>query len=928
MTDDIRRPRFFEGKILRADDLELLRSHLDDRQARHHRLLHGWGIIGGLIPRLRDGSGGKEIVIGTGAALDGRGRELIVSAERIISVSAFRDSGADPTGGSLESWYPVFVHARDAAVPDERFTGSGLATSERVIEQVDVVFGRPGEVAGPIDQSTPDLAAPAAAAPDVSPWRVLIGYVEYENGLFKSAVATPPARRRARRTVGVVAGEHASYGDDLRVRLVGPETGETAGLGLPIMVMDQTPEGGRTRIGLQREGGSIETLLRLDPDGDLFIEGTLIAEVESRRLTTDEINAEPPDRLNLRTGPFTEPERAAVSLWDDHERGVKSLGFGIQRPGSGREFEDTGVYRNDDNEETPKRPIRIYLRVDAEQEPTVTRLVAPNTLAVDVQGESLLGRQLIVSDEEQGLEDTAAGFRFTYRPRSAEAARDQDPGNAPEPAGDDEQPDAEEYRDVLRVIAIRADEEGEFGFHTRLSGAGTEFEIRQPGGLRLTVPNGPEQPDPMTEPLLTLDGPTGRIRVPAIEGELTLEAKVTTVTGRLGIEGPLHVDRIRRFGPGPLTLEGPVRVEGDVQGPVRVVGTLEATDLLTANGGFASPVRSTLGGPVTFTGAAIVREGASLSVAGTTTLSGAVTLSGATTVPPGGSLDVQGRSTLADATFSGASQFDALATFDALLKANAGVTISGGADEALNVQGDAVVTGRLTVGEMAVDAAAGGGATLSIGALAIDGDRPAIGPSDPDAPAADLAIDFPRVVIDGGISVGLHGDPADHYLFKVGDARGEAHVHIDDVWLTTQALRVTPFGRDGDAATLQVNQQGRLLKVGGVDKPASKDQWSPIAVMVDAVFEDDTDVLAANAVPAGARITWSIRALPPAGDAAYEPDGDDPPDLVFIPYAVDVEQADDDMPWRLTCKGVSQSAGGARELVSGRARVVGIAYIE
>lgn len=80
------RPRFRERQVLRVADLEAEQSYLVAARRRHNIGWHGWGIVQGL-----EIVNTPELVVQPGIAVDGYGRELIVSAPVTIPRDAFTE---------------------------------------------------------------------------------------------------------------------------------------------------------------------------------------------------------------------------------------------------------------------------------------------------------------------------------------------------------------------------------------------------------------------------------------------------------------------------------------------------------------------------------------------------------------------------------------------------------------------------------------------------------------------------------------------------------------------------------------------------------------------------------------------------------------------------------------------------------------------
>lgn len=71
-----RRTRYFQGRLLTAEDFEREQTYFLDRSRRHNRFLHGWGIVTGLDVKLNRRS--REIEISPGLAIDCAGNEIVV----------------------------------------------------------------------------------------------------------------------------------------------------------------------------------------------------------------------------------------------------------------------------------------------------------------------------------------------------------------------------------------------------------------------------------------------------------------------------------------------------------------------------------------------------------------------------------------------------------------------------------------------------------------------------------------------------------------------------------------------------------------------------------------------------------------------------------------------------------------------------------
>jgi hypothetical protein len=82
------RNHYFTGKLLTADDLRQEQAYERTKHRRHNRLLHGVGIVRGLVVCLepRPGGGDPTIVVSPGLAISPDGEELVVCEPATLDV--------------------------------------------------------------------------------------------------------------------------------------------------------------------------------------------------------------------------------------------------------------------------------------------------------------------------------------------------------------------------------------------------------------------------------------------------------------------------------------------------------------------------------------------------------------------------------------------------------------------------------------------------------------------------------------------------------------------------------------------------------------------------------------------------------------------------------------------------------------------------
>ena len=85
-SQSLKRPRFFNGRLLKAEDLALEQQYHREKSKLHNRSLHGFGIVSGLKVTVSAG----QIVVEPGLALDCAGNELVVSERQSILFSAIK----------------------------------------------------------------------------------------------------------------------------------------------------------------------------------------------------------------------------------------------------------------------------------------------------------------------------------------------------------------------------------------------------------------------------------------------------------------------------------------------------------------------------------------------------------------------------------------------------------------------------------------------------------------------------------------------------------------------------------------------------------------------------------------------------------------------------------------------------------------------
>jgi hypothetical protein len=261
------RPVFFEGQYVAATDLDATVSHARDRAARHDRYLHEWGIAEGLALTTEDatdpttGARFVTVTLQPGVAIDGTGREVVVPEPVPLGEDQFRETnGADPVTKLL---YPVFLAGLDRDPAAVSLIGADTGLKTRADESFQIIFGRLGDER--LVTERPPAEIDAGPGDGTQPWHILLGFVGWENGRFRTA--SPRSGTVSRRTAGVRADVVAAPGGTLTLRsqLAAGEGGAAVTL---------TGENGLS-FGLYKADGAVEELLGVSARGDLRVRGTI-----------------------------------------------------------------------------------------------------------------------------------------------------------------------------------------------------------------------------------------------------------------------------------------------------------------------------------------------------------------------------------------------------------------------------------------------------------------------------------------------------------------------------------------------------------------------------------------------------------------------------------------------------------------------------
>ncbi len=259
-TEHAHRPQFYEGQYLGADDLAATVDYARYQQARHNLGAHTWGIAVGLrLVETENATGGVDVTLEPGYAVDGFGRVIVVTNRRPIEASIIASLPEAAPSGAESVQIPVWLRYVEEAiqVPTNGFQACESGDQhERIVETFEILVGRQTRIKDNIlVEATPtaamealrtvrpngtllcDESVPFQTFPDNNNrnrWLIHLGFIHWAPGppgaLIMSDEAVTKATRRARQYLGVVA-ECVNAADGiirLRDRLTPPPTSGTS----------------------------------------------------------------------------------------------------------------------------------------------------------------------------------------------------------------------------------------------------------------------------------------------------------------------------------------------------------------------------------------------------------------------------------------------------------------------------------------------------------------------------------------------------------------------------------------------------------------------------------------------------------------------------------------------------------------------------
>ena len=96
-ANGLERVRYFPRQLLTADDMRLEQEYFREKQRRHNRFLHGWGVVCGLIVQPNPMAGPLAITICAGFALGPCGDEIYLGDPKPYDLTPITQQLAQPS---------------------------------------------------------------------------------------------------------------------------------------------------------------------------------------------------------------------------------------------------------------------------------------------------------------------------------------------------------------------------------------------------------------------------------------------------------------------------------------------------------------------------------------------------------------------------------------------------------------------------------------------------------------------------------------------------------------------------------------------------------------------------------------------------------------------------------------------------------------
>jgi hypothetical protein len=178
MTDipTLRRPAFFNGQSLTADDLNAVAAYHRELLWLHQRTLHGSGIVSGLS--VSGAKGDKTVTVSPGYAVDTSGRSIVLATPQPLDVPSVVSG---PTGKAVTFYLTITYVDDDQLAAATRSGTCGSLGAVRRIDAPALAFSDPASIGddvvlGAITVANCKLAGPVdlslrrSALPDRAPY--------------------------------------------------------------------------------------------------------------------------------------------------------------------------------------------------------------------------------------------------------------------------------------------------------------------------------------------------------------------------------------------------------------------------------------------------------------------------------------------------------------------------------------------------------------------------------------------------------------------------------------------------------------------------------------------------------------------------------------------------------------------------------------
>ncbi|MEO8018366.1 MAG: hypothetical protein ABI769_11160 [Pseudomonadota bacterium] len=182
VASTLERIRYFPRQLLTADDMRTEQEYFRAKMRRHNRMLHGWGVVCGLVVTRQDA---QTVDVSAGFALGPYGDEIEVEHAEAVDITHCTQPGSEVCvhrdGAPPAEPGPVYIKIRYVECPSRpmRTLPAGCGCDESACEYSRLRDGyeircfRAPEKEEPLPTYTVDALLPACRPLSVSPWLTL-----------------------------------------------------------------------------------------------------------------------------------------------------------------------------------------------------------------------------------------------------------------------------------------------------------------------------------------------------------------------------------------------------------------------------------------------------------------------------------------------------------------------------------------------------------------------------------------------------------------------------------------------------------------------------------------------------------------------------------------------------------------------------------